>query len=176
MLVKGCCCLLHSELLGIPVTGRANLHHPKAARVFSVKYTSGFLSSPKSHAYQTEWEKKKKKKRGWRKSKCKIMYLELSKIFPWSFLTSLWTRWRNTHWKIVLLYEWMAGRPFNSKSWLKDWGLTQEKSLEACCKLSLMGLFMALRKKQAYLSKVKMCPQKRRKHSTSEKKNTKKYQ
>lgn len=140
MLVKGCCCLLHSELLGIPVTGRANLHHPKAARVFSVKYTSGFLSSPKSHAYQTEW-KKKKKKRGWRKSKCKIMYLELSKIFPWSFLTSLWTRWRNTHWKIVLLYEWMAGRPFNSKSWLKDWGLTQEKSLEACCKLSLMGLF-----------------------------------
>ena len=61
--------MLHSELLGIPVTGRANLHHPKAARVFSVKYTFGFLSSPKSHAYQTEWKKKKKKKKRMNKIK-----------------------------------------------------------------------------------------------------------
>ena len=30
---------------------------------------------------------------------------------------------------------------FNSKNWLKGRGLTQEKSLEACCKLSLVGLF-----------------------------------
>ena len=35
----------------------------------------------------------------------------------------------------------MTSRPFNSKNWLKGRGLTQEKSLEACCKLSLVGLF-----------------------------------
>jgi len=58
----------------------------------------------------------------------------------------------------------MASRPFNSKSWLKGWCLTQEKSLEACCKLSLMGLFYGFEEEtEGLFIKSEDVPQKQRK-------------
>ena len=55
---------------------------------------------------------------------------------------------------------------FNSKNWLKGRGLTQEKSLEACCKLSLVGLFHGFEEE----TESEDVPKKRGKHSTSGKK------
>lgn len=61
MLVKGCWCLLHNELFGIPVTGRARPTSPRSSKGFFCKIHFWFSIKPKVPCISERMKKKKKK-------------------------------------------------------------------------------------------------------------------